>query len=294
MRRRSSYVALALVAIVSCGRGVRDTSQQRNCLVLSVGSFKGVAHLGAIAAVQDANLRIGCVVGNSMGSLIGALYASDPDEDTSELFRDFMDAYVEESRRQGRDSFFGVLLLGAATGGVGLLALPLVTIDPLDHSRVVMVLDAELDHVQIQDLPVPFATFYQAREDAGLVMKAARTGNLAAAVGASIANPLIFKDIRIASAHALDPGGDRAAAVPIEDACRLFPDARLIAVNVTGQPVLYSAEMRCPLVEVQVKTGQVDDLTVAKLGPEFYELVKAGYRETMLALQAAKLVRQLP
>jgi hypothetical protein len=50
----------------------------------------------------------------------------------------------------------------------------------------------------------------------------------------------------------MDPGADRVMAVPVEDACRLFPDAGLIVINVTDQDAFFSRAMQCPLLEVCV------------------------------------------
>jgi len=44
-------------------------------LVLSGGGAKGLAHIGVIRALEEANIRIDYVSGTSMGAIIGALYA---------------------------------------------------------------------------------------------------------------------------------------------------------------------------------------------------------------------------
>jgi NTE family protein len=45
-------------------------------LVLGCGSSRGWAHIGAIEALQDANIPINLIVGCSIGSYVGAIYAS--------------------------------------------------------------------------------------------------------------------------------------------------------------------------------------------------------------------------
>src|SRR5258708_25408012 len=74
-----------------------DPKARKTCLVLSVGGAKGVAHLGAIAAVKQAGLHVECVVGNSMGSLVGGLYATAPEQDTTQRFRHLAEADVSAS-----------------------------------------------------------------------------------------------------------------------------------------------------------------------------------------------------
>ncbi len=46
-------------------------------LVLGCGSSRGWAHIGAIEALEDANIPIDLIVGCSIGSYIGAIYASE-------------------------------------------------------------------------------------------------------------------------------------------------------------------------------------------------------------------------
>jgi len=45
-------------------------------LVLSGGGAKGIAHIGVLKAIDSAGLKIDYVTGTSMGSIIGALYAT--------------------------------------------------------------------------------------------------------------------------------------------------------------------------------------------------------------------------
>lgn len=45
-------------------------------LVLSGGGAKGLAHIGALKAIEDAGIRIDYIGGSSMGAIIGGLYAS--------------------------------------------------------------------------------------------------------------------------------------------------------------------------------------------------------------------------
>lgn len=45
-------------------------------LTLSGGGAKGLAHIGILEAIDSAGLRIDCITGTSMGSIIGSLYAA--------------------------------------------------------------------------------------------------------------------------------------------------------------------------------------------------------------------------
>src|SRR5437016_654118 len=101
MMRRGLTLLLAL-AIGSCAHEPVqphfDLRARRTCLVLSVGGPAGVAHIGAIAAVKEAHVPIDCVVGNSMGALVGSLYATAPGEDVDARFRAFIGAYSDATK----------------------------------------------------------------------------------------------------------------------------------------------------------------------------------------------------
>ena len=50
-------------------------------LVLSGGGARGFAHIGVLKKIEELNIPIDVVVGTSMGSIVGGLYAQDPDPD---------------------------------------------------------------------------------------------------------------------------------------------------------------------------------------------------------------------
>lgn len=51
-------------------------AQPRIGLTLSGGGAKGLAHIGILEAIDSAGLRIDCITGTSMGSIVGSLYAA--------------------------------------------------------------------------------------------------------------------------------------------------------------------------------------------------------------------------
>tara|TARA_R110002124_G_scaffold120895_7_gene279168 strand:- start:84718 stop:86949 length:2232 start_codon:yes stop_codon:yes gene_type:complete len=53
-----------------------DAEDLKVGLVLSGGGAKGLAHIGALKAIEEAGVRIDYIGGTSMGAIIGALYAS--------------------------------------------------------------------------------------------------------------------------------------------------------------------------------------------------------------------------
>jgi predicted acylesterase/phospholipase RssA len=193
----------------------------RTCLVLSVGGQKGMAHLGAIAAVSAAGLKIDCVYGNSMGAVIGSLYASAPGQDPVARYRELIARYVKEtaSIKTGSAAFerllTGVRRAIAGEGGwrqilsaVSSALSEAMFSERFDNGRFQRVLDQLLAHASIEALPVAFGTSYQWVKGNGLEFGVITQGNVAEAVSRSANNPFIFKNT---SLQYLDPGSDRLA-----------------------------------------------------------------------------------
>jgi NTE family protein len=89
---RISKIAVAIVGlffVVSCQQAVSvvrpDVSpvaarkEPKIALVLGGGSAKGFAHVGVIRVLEQEKIPIHMVVGTSVGSLIGGMYAANPD-----------------------------------------------------------------------------------------------------------------------------------------------------------------------------------------------------------------------
>ena len=112
-----------------------------------------------------------------------------------------------------------------------------------------------------------------------------RSGDLAQAVGASIANPFVFDDVDVTHAPKIDPGSDRVAATPVEDACRLFPDANLLVVNISGAPAFTSSSMRCPVREVMIDVAAPSPEAFLQGGDVFDRAWTVGHDAVTAALE---------
>ena len=69
---------LIIILFFSCGLqsyASTDGHRKKVGLVLSGGGAKGMAHIGALKVIEEAGIPIDYVVGTSMGSIIGGLYA---------------------------------------------------------------------------------------------------------------------------------------------------------------------------------------------------------------------------
>ena len=290
-------LALLALLLTACAGG-RGRAPERTCLVLSVGGVKGLAHLGAIDALKARGERIDCVVGTSMGAVVGSLYASAPQEDLRTRYRRFYAEYARQTREEARTRGLASAAVGLAavllSGGSAALAAAvgaltglggLGSVAKLDHARFERTLAVEFAGARIESLPLPFATLYQRAVNGGLERVVAREGDLAHAVAASANNPLLFEGTELKE---LDPGADRVAAVPVHDACTLFPGARLLTLNVTGEPAFYGRDLPCEVVEVRIAGAEPPPEALEGEGDAFERVYEAGFDATRAALEHAR------
>jgi len=75
------FLAVLLVLLCSCGTvpHVTKKTEPKIALVLGGGSAKGFAHVGVIRALEQEKIPVHMIIGTSVGSLIGGIYASNPD-----------------------------------------------------------------------------------------------------------------------------------------------------------------------------------------------------------------------
>jgi NTE family protein len=83
---RCATIALAASIAFTCAPPVpaqpsaapqaAPASRPKVCVVLSGGGARGAAHIGVLRVLEEYRVPIDCIVGTSMGSLVGAAYAS--------------------------------------------------------------------------------------------------------------------------------------------------------------------------------------------------------------------------
>ncbi len=268
------------------------------CIVLSVGGAQGLSHLGALRGVQASGLDVDCVIGNSMGALAGGLYASDPATDPVERYRAFASAYVARTEQEATERGILGFLLGAGavalTGGAAAPALAagvaagglgVATTAERDLDRTIATLDALFESAEIEGLGVGYTTYHHvAVEGGGVELSEVSSGNLAAAIGKSIANPLLFPGFDAVASGFVDPGSDRVAAVPVQDACTRHSQARLLVLNVTDHPAFYRSDLGCPILEVRIEAGEISREAMLGRGDDFERAIRAGEDAVRVAL----------
>ncbi len=78
--KRSALFFVVLLLICSCETLPQSKkTEPKVALVLGGGSAKGFAHVGVIRALEKEKIPIHMIIGTSVGSLIGGLYAANPD-----------------------------------------------------------------------------------------------------------------------------------------------------------------------------------------------------------------------
>ncbi len=78
--KKFTFCCIVLLLICSCGTFPQPPkTEPKVALVLGGGSAKGFAHVGVLRALEKEKIPIHMIVGTSVGSLIGGLYAANPD-----------------------------------------------------------------------------------------------------------------------------------------------------------------------------------------------------------------------
>ena len=290
---------LAVWAGCSHSPAAAPAAQPPTCLVLSVGAADGVALLGAVAAARQKAVPISCVVGTGVGALVGALYASAPAEDTRARFEALVGQWAAAVEPEaGTEGLGAALLFGpAAMGGPPVAEVSpalepgsayrrrLEATDRRDWDRLVGVLDRFFGGRRIEGLMLPYVAISIRPQGPARVLVPVRTGGLAQAVAASVANPLLFPERdEERPAVNFDPANDPANVTPIHQACRVFPGARLLAINVSGQRSFYRTTMSCSLQEVTVAPTGLSAAQVLELGAPYRAAVARGFSATSTAL----------
>jgi NTE family protein len=248
--RKGTVGLTALLLVVALAGPVRAQSAGvcrtgRTALVLSGGGAKGLAHIGVIRALDSLGLRPDLVVGTSMGSIIGGLYASG-----------YTGAQIDSITRAGPTDLFAnrqprtprswrplVPLLTWEKGASGLALQSPAAREPDANATLseIFLRGNLIARGDFDSLSIPFravATDLTNREPVVL-----GRGDLAQAIRASIAVPLVFSPERI-DGRVLTDGGI-AANVPVAIA-RALGATRVIVSDVSGR-LLNADELADPL-----------------------------------------------
>ena len=213
-RRRAVNAGLASLVLVSAraasqpGRAeVSSTAKKAGvAVVFGGGGCRGHGHIGVLRVLEANGLKPDLVVGSSVGSLVGALYAAgrtstDLERYGERLSQNLLRAWIFPK-------------LGLFGGGK-------IARFVRDRARV----------RDIEALPVRFAAVATDLRTGELAIL--DRGDLGRAVQASSSAPGLLEPVRIGSRLLVE--GNLSAAVPV-DAARRLGAARVVAVDVTFPP----------------------------------------------------------
>ncbi len=206
----------------SSGRGQPARAKPRVALSLGTGGARGLAHIGAIEAIEAAGLEIVAIAGSSMGALIGGIHAAGK----LDVYRDWVIALQKMDVLR---------LVDWTLSGAGLIK----------GERIIAVLRELIGDVDIAELPIAYtavATDLDREREVWL-----SRGPLFDAIRASIAIPTIFRPHPL-HGHRLVDGG-LMNPLPLTPLLGV-PSDYFIAVNVNGPPeALQPAKQPAPAPE---------------------------------------------
>lgn len=221
-------------------RAAEPEGRPRIGLALGGGGARGIAHISVLRTLEELKVPIDCIAGTSMGSLVGALYASgmSVDEieqlvrtiDWEQIFNDKLDRPEQTYRRKRDDDL--VLSqpgIGVGAGGVRVAA------GLLGGERIMLTFAGLIEPVAAIDdfdhLPIPYRAV-AADINTGEAVEL-RRGDLALAMRASMSIPGAFPPVPIEGRLLVD--GGVAANLPVDAVRRMGADI-VIAVDV-GTPL---------------------------------------------------------
>lgn len=153
-------------------RIIESPDRPRIALVLGGGAAKGFAHIGVIRALEQEHIPIDMIVGTSVGSLIGAIYASDKNS-----FELEWTAFSLEKEHIFDFAFMSMI------GGMG----------PVKGDRLEDFVKSKIPSVNIEQLKLPFAAVATDLNRGTRVV--IDKGPVAKAVRASSAIPGVFQPV---------------------------------------------------------------------------------------------------
>jgi len=150
-------------------------------LVLGGGAFHGMAHAGVIKVLEDAGIPIDLIVGTSAGSMVGALYADNPN----------IDSLIPLIKSTKAKDVFDFSLFRSSVGFVS-------------GSKLQSYLNNQLRVTQIEDTQIPFVAVTTDIEKGKSV--ALKAGPISPSVNASCAIPGIFEPVKMYGTTFVDGG----------------------------------------------------------------------------------------
>ncbi|KRG70114.1 patatin-like phospholipase family protein [Pseudoxanthomonas dokdonensis] len=231
-----------------------DAPRPRTCLVLGGGGARGAAHVGLLKVLDREHIAVDCIVGTSMGAVVGGLYAAGYSADQIEDILDSIDwnqvlrdqsPRDEQSMRRKQEQ---LELLGGVELGIhdGKIAFPRGILQGQRMELLLRRLLLPASGIEdFDDLPIPFRAVATDIVNGQKVVF--ERGDLALAIRASMSVPAAFSPIRVDGRLLVD--GGVVDNVPIDEARKL--GAQRMIVSQVGSPLLQEDQLTSPLAVSQ-------------------------------------------
>lgn len=271
------YCLTLLIALTVWTPAGNAIGAEKLALVLSGGGARGGAHIGVLRELEARQIRPDLIVGVSFGALVGGLYSAGMNLDDIESFLEdlALDRRLQDRPQRGlqtlrqKQESGGNLLnfdLGVSEGGV---SLPLGFLQGQELSvKLARVLLPVSNERLFERLPIPFVAVATDLETGlGVELDA---GNLATAIRASLAVPVVFAPVELNGQLLVD--GGVANNLPV-DVARRRGATRVIAVD-ASMPRLEKAQLTSFVSVIDQITTLLTranaDRQLARLGPDDY------------------------
>ncbi len=209
-------------------------------LVLAGGGARGIAHVGAIAALEEMQVPVSAVAGTSMGALVGGLYATgmDPEElklvvdnmDWDLAFQDSVDRDALPPRRKSDDYDYPSSISVAFKDGS--FSIPLGLVQGQQVRQMIKDLVRKSEHIRdFDDLPIPYRAVATDIETGEAYIFDG--GDMVTAMRASMSLPALLAPVEYDGRLLVD--GGLAMNIPVEVG-RSMGAERLVVVDI-GTPL---------------------------------------------------------
>jgi len=249
-------------------------------LVLGGGGAKGAAHVGVLAALEELRIPIDCVVGTSMGALVGGTFAAGRTaEDVEEaigaiswqeaIARRGLRSKVPMRRKLAGSTYSNGIEFGVGDGG---LITPSGFLSTQNIDLTIQYLVARSrDVTDFDQLPIQFRAIATDMQRGELVVLS--SGDLALAMRASMAVPGVFAPVTIDGRILGDGGLTRNVPVDIaRETC-----AEVVIAAAVPNPTPEPEDLRSPLTMVartlDVLIGANEREQLATLGPNDVKII---------------------
>lgn len=236
----SKHWRLITVLLLALSSVSTPSAAERINLVLAGGGARGIAHVGAITALEEMQVPVHAVAGTSMGALVGGLYAIGMDsEELREVVENMSweDAFVDSldrselPQRRKSDDYDYPASIGLSFQD-GRVSIPLGLVQGQQVRQIIKDLTDNAPGIRsFDDLPTPYRAVATDLETGDPYIF--RDGSIVTAMRASMSLPALLAPVEHDGRLLVD--GGLAMNIPVEVGREMGAD-RLIVVDI-GTPL---------------------------------------------------------